>query len=225
VSLSSARLHTLCTHPNDPADLLPSGLRSVDVDVVTFGQYMRPTKSHMKVSRYVDPAEFDKWRSVAEGMGFLYVASGPLVRSSYKVGLHVACFGRPHRPRRGADVMAHVWGINRQESSSSRTCSRNDAQRRLKRWREGWWQPMRTRSAPPSSQLLEVLLFFPVRGLCRLAEAQVPRVDRVYAVGLGVTIICAPFVVQSSRFASVGSDGTGENNRTDRPIVAIGRAE
>ena len=61
-------------------------LRNVDVDVVTFGQYMRPTKRHMKVDRYVDPAEFDRWKKVAEDMGFLYVASGPLVRSSYKAG-------------------------------------------------------------------------------------------------------------------------------------------
>jgi len=64
----------------------PIELRKVDVDVVTFGQYMRPTKRHMKVDRYVDPAEFDRWRKVAEDMGFLYVASGPLVRSSYKAG-------------------------------------------------------------------------------------------------------------------------------------------
>jgi len=61
-------------------------LRQIDVDVVTFGQYMRPTKRHMKVDRYVDPAEFDRWKKVAEDMGFLYVASGPLVRSSYKAG-------------------------------------------------------------------------------------------------------------------------------------------
>lgn len=61
-------------------------LREVDVDVVTFGQYMRPTKRHMKVDRYVDPAEFDEWRDIAMDMGFLYVASGPLVRSSYKAG-------------------------------------------------------------------------------------------------------------------------------------------
>lgn len=60
-------------------------LRNIDVDVVTFGQYMRPTKRHMKVDRYVEPAEFDRWKQVAEDMGFLYVASGPLVRSSYKV--------------------------------------------------------------------------------------------------------------------------------------------
>jgi lipoic acid synthetase len=50
---------------------------------------MRPTKKHMKVDRYVEPAEFDVWRTVAENMGFLYVASGPLVRSSYKVSLLV----------------------------------------------------------------------------------------------------------------------------------------
>ncbi|KAI1797734.1 lipoic acid synthase [Ganoderma leucocontextum] len=61
-------------------------LRKVNVDVVTFGQYMRPTKRHMKVDRYVEPAEFDRWKQVAEDMGFLYVASGPLVRSSYKAG-------------------------------------------------------------------------------------------------------------------------------------------
>ncbi|KAG9056099.1 hypothetical protein FS842_000328 [Serendipita sp. 407] len=61
-------------------------LRSANVDVVTFGQYMRPTKRHMKVHRYVEPAEFDRWKQVAMDMGFLYVASGPLVRSSYKAG-------------------------------------------------------------------------------------------------------------------------------------------
>ena len=39
----------------------------------------------MKVDRYVEPVEFDRWKQIAEDMGFLYVASGPLVRSSYKV--------------------------------------------------------------------------------------------------------------------------------------------
>ena len=68
----------------------PTELRKVDVDVVTFGQYMRPTKKHMKVDRYVEPVEFDRWKQIAEDMGFLYVASGPLVRSSYKVS--VDCF-------------------------------------------------------------------------------------------------------------------------------------
>ncbi|KAA8914672.1 mitochondrial lipoyl synthase [Sphaerosporella brunnea] len=61
-------------------------LRAVDVDVVTFGQYMRPTKRHMKVDRYITPEEFESWRVKALDMGFMYVASGPLVRSSYKAG-------------------------------------------------------------------------------------------------------------------------------------------
>ncbi|KAH8662503.1 lipoic acid synthetase precursor [Xylariales sp. PMI_506] len=61
-------------------------LRKVGVDVVTFGQYMRPTKRHLKVEKYVTPEEFEMWRERAIDMGFLYVASGPLVRSSYKAG-------------------------------------------------------------------------------------------------------------------------------------------
>ncbi|KXL45582.1 hypothetical protein M433DRAFT_153048 [Acidomyces richmondensis BFW] len=61
-------------------------LRAVDVDVVTFGQYMRPTKRHMKVEEYVTPATFELWRQRALDLGFLYCASGPLVRSSYKAG-------------------------------------------------------------------------------------------------------------------------------------------
>ncbi|KAK3330606.1 lipoic acid synthetase mitochondrial precursor [Apodospora peruviana] len=61
-------------------------LRKADVDVVTFGQYMRPTKRHLKVEKYVTPDEFDLWGKRALDMGFLYVASGPLVRSSYKAG-------------------------------------------------------------------------------------------------------------------------------------------
>ncbi|MCJ1470158.1 hypothetical protein MMC07_008803 [Pseudocyphellaria aurata] len=61
-------------------------LRKVDVDVVTFGQYMQPTKRHMKVHEYVTPGVFEMWRQRALEMGFLYCASGPLVRSSYKAG-------------------------------------------------------------------------------------------------------------------------------------------
>jgi len=61
-------------------------LREADVDVVTFGQYMRPTKRHMKVEEYISPEKFEVWRERALEMGFLYCASGPLVRSSYKAG-------------------------------------------------------------------------------------------------------------------------------------------
>ena len=61
-------------------------LRTAGVDVVTFGQYLRPTPKHMKVAEYVKPDEFERWQREAEALGFLYVASGPLVRSSYKAG-------------------------------------------------------------------------------------------------------------------------------------------
>lgn len=53
---------------------------------MTFGQYMRPTKRHMPVAEYVTPDKFELWRQRALDLGFLYCASGPLVRSSYKAG-------------------------------------------------------------------------------------------------------------------------------------------
>jgi len=61
-------------------------LRSVDVDVVTFGQYLRPTQNHLSVVEYVTPEKFEHFKKVGEELGFKYVASGPLVRSSYKAG-------------------------------------------------------------------------------------------------------------------------------------------
>jgi lipoic acid synthetase len=61
-------------------------LRASGVDVVTFGQYLRPSRRHMPVKKYVTPEEFDAWQVEAEAMGFKYAASGPLVRSSYKAG-------------------------------------------------------------------------------------------------------------------------------------------
>lgn len=61
-------------------------LREVGCDVVTFGQYLQPTEKHLKVIQYVTPEKFSEWQTLAEGMGFLYVASGPLVRSSYRAG-------------------------------------------------------------------------------------------------------------------------------------------
>jgi lipoic acid synthetase len=61
-------------------------LRAVGCDVVTFGQYLQPTARHLKVEEYVTPEIFAQWQMTAEAMGFLYVASGPLVRSSYRAG-------------------------------------------------------------------------------------------------------------------------------------------
>lgn len=61
-------------------------LRAVGCDVVTFGQYLQPTKRHLAVDTFITPEEFKRWQEIAEDMGFLYVASGPLVRSSYRAG-------------------------------------------------------------------------------------------------------------------------------------------
>src|SRR5688500_18927042 len=58
-------------------------LRASDVDVLTVGQYLRPTMKHLPVERYVDPSEFAELKAVAAGLGFRHVESGPLVRSSY----------------------------------------------------------------------------------------------------------------------------------------------
>lgn len=61
-------------------------LREADVDCLTLGQYMQPTKRHLKVDEYVTPEKFAHWEKVGNEMGFVYTASGPLVRSSYKAG-------------------------------------------------------------------------------------------------------------------------------------------
>ena len=64
-----------------------SDLREIDVDVVTFGQYLQPSRSHLEVFDYVHPDKFDVWKRVAEDeLEFLYCASGPMVRSSFKAG-------------------------------------------------------------------------------------------------------------------------------------------
>jgi lipoic acid synthetase len=59
-------------------------LRSYEVDVLTLGQYLRPSLQHLPVQKYYSPEEFTAYGKQAEGHGFLYVASGPMVRSSYK---------------------------------------------------------------------------------------------------------------------------------------------
>ena len=61
-------------------------LREADVDILTIGQYLRPSAWHLPVDAYVPPEAFDAYRRRAEDMGFLYAAAGPLVRSSYRAG-------------------------------------------------------------------------------------------------------------------------------------------
>lgn len=61
-------------------------LRAAGVDVLTLGQYLRPTEHHLAVVEYVTPETFDEYARHGEALGFKYVASGPMVRSSYKAG-------------------------------------------------------------------------------------------------------------------------------------------
>jgi lipoyl synthase len=59
-------------------------LRAIGVDIVTFGQYLRPTAAHLAVERWVTPEEFEAYRVRGLELGFLEIVSGPLVRSSYR---------------------------------------------------------------------------------------------------------------------------------------------
>jgi lipoyl synthase len=58
-------------------------LRAHGVDILTLGQYLRPSPQHLPIVRYVPPAEFDEFRRAGDAMGFAHVEAGPLVRSSY----------------------------------------------------------------------------------------------------------------------------------------------
>ena len=59
-------------------------LRKFEIDILTLGQYLRPSLSHLPVERYYSPEEFKHLEEIARKCGFLYVAAGPMVRSSYK---------------------------------------------------------------------------------------------------------------------------------------------
>ncbi|OAY84096.1 Lipoyl synthase, chloroplastic [Ananas comosus] len=61
-------------------------LRAIGVDILTLGQYLQPTPLHLTVKEYVTPEKFSFWKEYGESIGFSYVASGPLVRSSYRAG-------------------------------------------------------------------------------------------------------------------------------------------
>ena len=64
-------------------------LRSVNVDVVTIGQYLQPSKKHLPVKQFITPDEFAEYESVAKNLGFRHVESSALVRSSYHAQKHI----------------------------------------------------------------------------------------------------------------------------------------
>jgi len=67
----------------EEVEIVMRDLRAVDVDILTLGQYLRPSESHHPIDRYVTPEEFRRMREIGMALGFRHVESGPLVRSSY----------------------------------------------------------------------------------------------------------------------------------------------
>src|ERR687884_65823 len=78
---------------NEEVELVMRDLRSVDVDILTLGQYLRPSGDHLPLDRYVTPEEFRHLYEVGMSMGFRHVESGPLVRSSYHAWEQVQAAG------------------------------------------------------------------------------------------------------------------------------------
>ncbi len=64
-------------------------LRKADVDIITLGQYLQPTPKHLPVAEFIEPEQFEKYKIIGNDMGFKYVESGPLVRSSYHAEQHL----------------------------------------------------------------------------------------------------------------------------------------
>ncbi|MDF1528257.1 MAG: lipoyl synthase, partial [Sedimenticola sp.] len=72
---------------NDEVLAVMQDLRDHNVNMLTLGQYLQPSRDHLAVERFVTPMEFDQLRQEGEAMGFSNVASGPMVRSSYHADL------------------------------------------------------------------------------------------------------------------------------------------
>jgi len=77
----------------EEVELVMRDLRAVDVDILTLGQYLRPSADHIPIDRYVTPEEFRQLREIGMNMGFKHVESGPLVRSSYHAWEQVQAAG------------------------------------------------------------------------------------------------------------------------------------
>ena len=78
-------------------------LREADIDVLTIGQYLRPSRQHLPLHKYYTPAEFVALRRIGLEMGFRHVQSGPLVRSSYHAAEQVPGERRGYRGASPAD--------------------------------------------------------------------------------------------------------------------------
>ena len=80
---------------DEEVDACLADLASVGCDIVTIGQYLRPTTSHLEVDRWVEPATFDRWAAVGRALGIGHVEAGPLTRSSYHARQAAEAVGVP----------------------------------------------------------------------------------------------------------------------------------
>lgn len=80
-------------------------LRANNVDIMTIGQYLQPTKKHLKVQKYYSPAEFGELRKIAMSKGFSHCEAGPLVRSSYHADEQVNAAAK-QRQQQGEELLA-----------------------------------------------------------------------------------------------------------------------
>jgi lipoic acid synthetase len=64
-------------------------LASVNVDILTLGQYLQPTAKHIPIAYFITPERFQEYKEIGMKLGFRYVESGPLVRSSYRAEKHL----------------------------------------------------------------------------------------------------------------------------------------
>jgi lipoic acid synthetase len=80
-------------------------LRDWEVDILTIGQYLQPSRKHLPIERYYTPDEFGSLRKYGLEIGFRWVESGPLVRSSYRAGEQVRALSVVHRKLYGDEIM------------------------------------------------------------------------------------------------------------------------
>jgi len=85
-------------------------LRQVGCDILTLGQYLQPTLRHLPVVKYISPTQFDTYGQQAREMGFIHVASGPMVRSSYHADESMPAGGPDHRYNR----ITYETGLSKQ---------------------------------------------------------------------------------------------------------------
>jgi len=90
----------------DEVEATMSDLRAVDVDILTLGQYLQPSKKHLPIERYYRPAEFEQLRERGLAMGFKWVESGPLVRSSYRAAEQVRALSRLQHIKLRSEALA-----------------------------------------------------------------------------------------------------------------------